>query len=170
MCRTNSVERTAYSVDKLNVRKEKTAFCSSSSVFCFLSSVLCLLPSLFCLLSFVFCLLFSVFSYLSSDCFAEDRITYDDGKRRDPFLALVTPDGRLLNFEPVNSEAKIILEGIFYDENGRSYAIINAEVVSVGDYIFGHAVFKIEENKVTLLKDNKAVEYILEKDETYTTK
>ena len=80
-------------------------------------------------------------------------------------MALVTPDGRLLNLEPFGTESKIVLGGIIYDEEGSSYAIINGEVVSVGEYILGYTVFSIDENKVVLLKDDKQVEYILEKEE-----
>jgi hypothetical protein len=119
---------------------------------------LLILSSVLCLLSFVFCSLPSV-------SFAQDEIIYDDKGRRDPFIALVTADGRLLNLEPVNKEARIVLKGIIYDKDGRSYAIINGEIVSAGDYIQGLAVFRIEENKVILLRDNKPVEYILEKEE-----
>jgi len=105
------------------------------------------------------------FLCLASASFAQGETTYDDQGKRDPFIALVTPDGRLLNLEPSDSEAKIVLQGIIYASSGRCYAIINGEVVSVGDYILGQAVFKIEENKVILLKDNKPVEYILQKEE-----
>ncbi|MFH1338444.1 MAG: hypothetical protein ABIH40_01155 [Candidatus Omnitrophota bacterium] len=109
-------------------------------------------------------LLILYFLSLAFSSYAQQHLVYDDKGRRDPFIALVTPDGRLLNLEPADSEATITVEGIIYDEGGRSYAIINGEVVSVGDYVLGQAVFKIEENKVTLLKDNKPVEYILEKE------
>ncbi|MBU0549087.1 MAG: hypothetical protein KJ838_02040 [Candidatus Omnitrophica bacterium] len=96
-------------------------------------------------------------------CFAEEAIVYEDKGRRDPFIALVTPDGRLLNLEPVGSERKIVLEGIIYDPKGPSYVIINDQILSVGDFISGQAIFKIEENKVILLKDNQPVELILDK-------
>ncbi|MBL7081193.1 MAG: hypothetical protein ISS44_01305 [Candidatus Omnitrophica bacterium] len=111
-------------------------------------------------LIFAFYLIFAFWT-----CFAQDKISYDDKGRRDPFIALVTPDGRLLNLEPLGSETKIVLEGIFYDQDGYSYAIINDEVVSVGDYIQGFAVFKIKEDKVILLKDNKPIECVLEEEE-----
>ncbi|MFH1678511.1 MAG: hypothetical protein ABH914_02700 [Candidatus Omnitrophota bacterium] len=118
--------------------------------------------SVFCLLSSVLCLLSSVFCPLLS---AEDKNSYDDNGRRDPFVALVTPDGRLLDLEPADSEKNIVLEGIIYDEDGRSYAIINGDVVGVGDYVLGHTVLKIEGNKVTILQDNEPTEYMLEKEE-----
>ena len=100
--------------------------------------------------------------------FAQEEIIYDDTDKRDPFIALVTPDGRLLDLRPAGLEAgpetKIVLEGIIYDEFGRSYAIINDEVVTIGDYILGHPVFKIDNDKVILLEDNKPVEYKLRKE------
>jgi len=98
----------------------------------------------------------------SSVLFSQDEIIYDDEGRRDPFMPLVTRDGRLLILEPTKAEEKILLGGIIYVENGISYAIINGEVVSVGDYILGHSVFSIEENKVILIKDDEPIEYILD--------
>ncbi len=117
------------------------------------------------LLGLLFFLFILFFLCLASASFAQDKITYDEQGKRDPFIALVTPDGRLLNLEPTGSNAKIVVKGIIYDGSGRCYALINEEVVSIGDFILGYTVFKIEENKVILLKDNKPVEYILEKEE-----
>ena len=95
----------------------------------------------------------------------EDNIVYDDGGRRDPFIALVTPDGRLLNLEPADSEEKIVLEGIITGVDGHSYAVINGEVVTIGDYIHSYVVSKIEENRIILIKDNNPVEYKLSEEE-----
>ena len=95
--------------------------------------------------------------------FAQEDIVYDDKDNRNPFIALVTPDGRLISLEPTTeAEAKIVLEGIISGASGRSYAIINGEVLGLGDYILGYAVFKIEKNKVVLFKDNELIEYKLE--------
>lgn len=110
-------------------------------------------------------ILFSVFCFLFSVSFAQEKIVYDDKGRRDPFIALVTPDGRLLNLEPTDTETKIVLEGISYSNDEHCYAIINGEILRVGDYILGNAVFKIEQDKVILMEDNKPVEYKLRKEE-----
>ena len=112
-----------------------------------------------------FAILFWILIFGSSICFAQDKIVYDEAGRHDPFIALVTPDGRLLNLEPGEAESKIVLEGIIYSKDGRSYAIINGEIVKVGDYILENAVFKIEEDKVILMEDEKPVEYKLRKEE-----
>lgn len=127
---------------------------------CFLLPASYLLPLAFCFLLLASC-------FLLPDLSAEDGIVYDDKGRRDPFIALVTPDGRLLNFGLAGSEEKIVLRGIIYDKTGCCYAIINDEIVAAGDYFQGLAVFKIEENKVILLQDDEPVEYILNEDEIY---
>jgi hypothetical protein len=117
------------------------------------------------ILFFVLCFLLSVACFLSPVLFAQDEIVYEDELRRDPFMALVTPDGRLINLEPTGAEEKIVLGGIYYDEGGNSYAIINGEVVGIGDYILGYTVSSIDKNKVILLQGDQSVEYILEKEE-----
>ena len=96
--------------------------------------------------------------------FADDETIYQDKGRRDPFIELVTPDGRILNLESTGREAKISIEGIIYQKDSASYAIINGEIVTVGDYVGGCVVFKIEEDKVIVLKENKPVEYKLKKE------
>ena len=108
-----------------------------------------------------------VFLFGFQVCFAQDAaVVYNnDEGRRDPFIALVTPDGRILNLEPTGAGTKIVLGGVIYDEAGGSFAIINDEVVGPGDYIAGHTVLEIQRDKVVLLKDNERVEYIIEKEE-----
>ena len=110
----------------------------------------------------LFLMIICILIYLTR-VFAQEKIVYDDKGKRDPFIALVTPDGRLLNLEPTTeAETKIVLEGIISGVDGHSYAIINGEVLSLGDYVLGYAVFKIEEDKVILFKDDKLMEYKLE--------
>ncbi|MCM8791775.1 MAG: hypothetical protein NC826_01280 [Candidatus Omnitrophica bacterium] len=77
---------------------------------------------------------------------------------RDPFISLVTEDGRLINFKD-NKENQLELEGILYDHYGRAAAIVNSEIVRIGDWIGEHQVYKIERDRVILLKEGK--EYIL---------
>ena len=104
----------------------------------------------------IFLIFILVYATLAS-AQGEGRDNAKDG--RDPFIDLVTPDGRMINLEPSEKETKIVLGGIIYDKNGPSYAIINNQVVRTGDYIAGYSVFRIEQKKVILLKDSKPVEY-----------
>ena len=50
-----------------------------------------------------------------------EEATYDAGKRRDPFVSLTGEDSALTSA----SSSGIKLEGIVYDPNGRSMAILN---------------------------------------------
>lgn len=112
-------------------------------------------------LSLILFLLFWVIAFV---CFAQEDFIYDDQGRPDPFMALVTPDGRLLIRETSEADARIYLEGIIYDEAGRFYALINDEMLGVGDSILGYLVLEIEKNKVIFIKDDQQVEYFLKKE------
>ena len=98
----------------------------------------------FCLLPFVFCLF----------CYGQQQYVYDDKAKRNPFLPLVTEDGRIIKLEEEKS-SELRLEGIIYDELGLSYAIVNQAVVKIGDWVGDYQVFKIEKNKVTFLKEGQ---------------
>jgi len=90
--------------------------------------------------------------------FAQDEPGYDSGGRRNPFIPLVTNDGRLLNLEPQPDTVGLSLEGIIYDKHGVSYAVVNQEVVKTGEYAGEYQVLKIEARKVTFIKDGQTLE------------
>lgn len=101
------------------------------------------------------------------DLFAQDRFTYDAKGKRDPFIPLVTPDGRLVKLEPEESASGLLLEGIIYDEYGLSCAIVNGQVVSVSDKVGDYQVLRVEKDKVIFIKDGKTTEVELtEKEES----
>ena len=83
---------------------------------------------------------------------------------RDPFITLVTDDGRLLKFKR-EAQGPLQLEGIIYDAQGLSYAVVNKEVVRIGDWVGEYQVYKIKENKVIFLKEGKETEVELKKEE-----
>jgi hypothetical protein len=90
---------------------------------------------------------------------------YNSQGRRDPFIPIVTTDGRLIKVKPEGGVTGLALEGIILDENGVSYAMINGDVVKIGDDINGFEVLKIEDNKVILIKDGEPLEIELNKEE-----
>jgi len=99
------------------------------------------------------------FLTLFSLLFAQDEFKYDAKGKRDPFIALVTPDGRLLKLEREETPSGgLLLEGIIYDEHGLSYAIVNGEVVNIGDKVSDYQVLKIEKNKVIFIKGGQTLE------------
>jgi len=99
--------------------------------------------------------------------FAEEQFVYDAKSKRNPFLSLVTNDGRLLNLEQeeTQTEPGLLLEGIIYDKNGLSYAIVNGSVVRIGDTVGSYQVLRIEANKVIFIKEGETKEIELKKEE-----
>lgn len=103
---------------------------------------------IFYFLLFVFCILFSV-------SFAGDNFVYDAESKRDPFIPLVTSDGRLLKLDTEKVKGALTLEGIIYDESSLSYAVVNGAVVKVGDIVEGNQVLRVEKNKVIFIKEGQ---------------
>jgi len=103
--------------------------------------------------------------YLLPACYTQQEFIYDSKDKRDPFIPLVTPDGRLLKLEPEEGAAELSLEGIIYDKNGLSYAVVNGEVVRIGEMVSGYQVLKIEDRKVVFIKEGQPQEIELKKEE-----
>ncbi|OGX18544.1 MAG: hypothetical protein A3K83_07640 [Omnitrophica WOR_2 bacterium RBG_13_44_8b] len=109
---------------------------------------------------FAFCILCFLLT-----CFAQEDYVYDSKGKRNPFIPLITSDGRLLKLDKEEGVTGLSIEGIIYDKHGLSYAIANGEVVKIGDSIGGYQVLKIESNKVIFIKDAKSLEVELNKEE-----
>jgi len=111
---------------------------------------------IFIILIFTFCII----------SFAQDQFVYNSKGRRNPCIPLVTPDGRLLKLDKDREELSgdLSIEGIIYDKNGRSYAIVNGMVVGIGDFVSGYQVLKIKENKIIFIKEGQIREVGLKKE------
>ncbi len=97
---------------------------------------------------------------------AEDDFIYNAKGKRDPFIALVTPEGRLLRLDDEAAEAVTIsLQGILYDPQGVSYAVVNGESVQVGDYVGDSQVLRIEKSKVVFIKAGELSQVTVNKEE-----
>ncbi len=81
----------------------------------------------------------------TSALLAED-VTYDSGKRRDPFVAL-KDDG---SGDSATSTSGFKLEGIIYDPGSKSMAILNGKTYQVGEAA-GEATVK------AILKDHVVI-------------
>jgi len=87
---------------------------------------------------------------------AQDLYVYDSAGKRDPFIPLVYSDGRFLMLDKEETEEQkneLKLEGIIFDKYGLSYAMLNGAVVRVGESIEDYQILKIEEKKITLIRD-----------------
>jgi hypothetical protein len=93
---------------------------------------------------------------------------YDDGAKRDPFIPIITADGRYVQLERTQeelAESELKLEGIVYDKYGMSYAIVNSSVVKIGDLISDYQVLKIDDNKVVFIREGQTKEVLLQKED-----
>ena len=107
---------------------------------------------------------YAVLSFFSCVSAEEQKYSYAQKGRRDPFVPLVSPAGYLLNLER-DENSTVDLEGIMYDPRGDSIAIINGELVKVGESIAGVVLLKIDSTKVTVMKDNQRIEIELRREE-----
>ena len=89
---------------------------------------------------------------------------YDDGGRRNPFIALVTSDGRLL-VEIEEESFRLVVEGIITDDDADAYALVTGTVVRVGDVVGGYEVVGINRNAVTFTKDGETIAVELMREE-----
>ncbi|MCX5699899.1 MAG: hypothetical protein NTX01_09455 [Candidatus Omnitrophica bacterium] len=112
---------------------------------------------------FLFLFLFFVFYRVA---FSEGEFVYDAKGKRDPFIPLVTPEGRLLKLDKPQDTTQqgLAIEGIIYDKLGRSFAIVNAAVVGIGDMVGDFQVLKIFENKVIFIRNGEPLEVELAKE------
>ena len=90
--------------------------------------------------------------------------SYVSEGRRDPFVPLVSASGYLMNVEE-DEKTTLRLEGIMYDPSGNSMAIINGELLKVGEKIGDAVVSRIEANRIVVVKDNENVEMELRREE-----
>jgi hypothetical protein len=103
--------------------------------------------------------------FLFSIAFAQEKqFTYDAKGKRNPFIPLITSDGRLLKLDKEEVVGDLAVEGIIFDKKGRSYAIANGQVVGIGDSVAGYEVLKIENNKVLFIKDGQIREIAIHKE------
>lgn len=97
---------------------------------------------------------------------AEDKFKYDPKQKRDPFAPLIGPAGEYLTpFGDVKAIGDMKLEGIIWDPNGESYAIINGEIVKEGDYLGGVLVSKVNPKEVIILLEGQEFSLILIEEE-----
>lgn len=91
--------------------------------------------------------------------------TYQSKGNRDPFKSLVTKDGRILpGARTVSETGDVELEGIIWDPNGRSMAIINGKLVKEKQRIMNMQVLKIKKASIILQKGGKVMVIKLKKE------
>jgi len=84
---------------------------------------------------------------------AAGEIRYDRGKRRDPFLPLIGPEGFLPSANL--SKESFPIEGIVYDPKKGSYAVVGGEIFKEGESVGAAKLIKILPDRVILLQDSE---------------
>ena len=96
----------------------------------------------------------------------EAEFVYDAHEKRNPFLPLVSTDGRILDPQVSKKrDGEIYLEGIIYDSGGSSYAVINGEIVRAGDMAGDCQVIRIDPQGIILSKEGKESRVELKREE-----
>jgi hypothetical protein len=81
----------------------------------------------------------------------ETAFVYDSHGKRDPFIPLITKDGRTLTaYSDIISISDVVIEGILFDLKGGSVVIINDIILKQADSISDIVVEKIEKDYVVL--------------------
>ncbi|MDO8662312.1 MAG: hypothetical protein Q7K98_03730 [Candidatus Omnitrophota bacterium] len=111
-------------------------------------------------------ILLILFVGLYSFSFAQGDFIYQSKGKRNPFIPLVSKDGRLMKLDKDEGQGKsdLLVDGIIYDKQGISYALVNGRVLGIGDYAGEYRVLKITKDKVAFLKDDQIREVLINKE------
>ena len=90
---------------------------------------------------------------------------YNDHNRRDPLWRLVSSDGAIINYDTDLLISDLTIEGIIYDPHGKSFAIVNGNVVKSNDKIGQYIVKSIEQRRVILTNGHEDFLLELKKEE-----
>ena len=86
---------------------------------------------------------------------AEEKFTYKSKGRRDPFIPLIGKGAELLISQEMNSIEGIVLQGIIFDPERESLAIVNGEIFKEGQPVGGFMLSRINERNIILIRDGK---------------
>ncbi len=88
---------------------------------------------------------------------------YQSRGKRDPFVPLLTEDGRRIHPPGLDEQTGLIasglnLQGVVLGKGRDSFAVINDRIFREQEEMEGIKVLKIEPNRVTILMDGQEVE------------
>ncbi|MFH1045463.1 MAG: hypothetical protein V1727_00680 [Candidatus Omnitrophota bacterium] len=86
----------------------------------------------------------------------EDLFAYKDSGKRDPFIALVSEQGRYIaESGEMYSSNELRVSGILWDPEGKSSALINDQMVAEGETFYGFLIKEIRQDHVTVSRDGQ---------------
>lgn len=88
------------------------------------------------------------------------EFSYSANEKRDPLWPLVNANGTIVSYNENLNYDDLVLEGIVYDQGGKSLAIINGKIFKSNSNVAGYVILRIESDRVVLSKDDQ--EFILD--------
>ena len=80
---------------------------------------------------------------------------YEKANRKNPFIPIVTNDGQLINIREGDEDSSLVLEGIIYDKDGQSMAMINGQILRKNDSVGDAKIVEIRKDSVVYIKDGE---------------
>lgn len=95
----------------------------------------------------------------------ETSFTYNDKGKRDPFWTLLGGRGVIINYDKDILVSDMVVEGVMAEPTGESVAIINGNIVKLGDKIGLFVVKEIKPTAVILEKGQEIFTLKLKKED-----
>jgi len=118
---------------------------------------------------FIIDFLLIFFIFIQQELSAVEEYRYDSKGKRDPFIPLITSEVTTsMVLQSVETIDDIKFEGVIFDPLGKSFAVLNGEVVKEGDKVSNIEIVKIYNHAITLKIYDKSytIDLIKERGET----
>jgi len=96
-----------------------------------------------------------IFSIANFSVANEPKFVYDSKKKRDPFISLIGKNVKLTDVELLESIDDVRVEGVILDPNKVSSAIVNGQILKVGDFMGGYKLEKVTRYAIIMTRDGK---------------
>jgi len=109
-------------------------------------------------LKYIFCII-SLNIYFLCNCnfllANESNFIYDSKDKRDPFISLIGKKVKLTDVDLINSIKDVRVEGVIIDPKKGSAAIVNGQILYIGDYMGGFKLDKVTNYYIVMSRDDK---------------
>lgn len=102
----------------------------------------------------------AVIIFMTFDCFvsAQDNFVYNDHGKRDPFVPLLGIKKATIGksgIEGISSVGDVKFQGVARDSKGNKIAMLNGEMIQVGQTVSQVTLIKIEDDVITFTIDGE---------------
>ncbi len=85
----------------------------------------------------------------------ESNFVYDSKGKRDPFISLIGKKVKLTDVDLIDSIKDVRVEGVIIDPKKGSAAIVNGQILYIGDYMGGFKLVKVTHYYIVVSRDEK---------------